>query len=43
MLANEWKIDLSNIVHEHSLEELPNLIDEMLAGKSTGRAVIKID
>jgi len=43
MLANEWKIDLSNIVHEHSLEELPELIDEMLAGKSTGRAVIKID
>jgi len=42
MLANEWKIDLSNIVHEHSLEELPKLIDEMLAGKSTGRAVIKI-
>ena len=43
MLANEWKIDLSNIVHEHILEELPKLIDEMLAGKSTGRAVIKID
>ena len=43
MLANEWKIDLSDIVHEHSLEELPELIDEMLAGKSTGRAVIKID
>ncbi len=43
MLANEWKIDLSNIVHEHSLEELPILIDEMLAGKSLGRAVIKID
>jgi len=43
MLANEWKIDMSNIVHEHSLEELPSLIDEMLAGKSIGRAVIKID
>ena len=43
MLANEWKIDLSNIVHEHTLEDLPKLIDEMLSGKSTGRAVIKID
>jgi len=43
MLANEWKIDLSNIIHEHKLEELPNLINEMLEGKSTGRAVIKID
>lgn len=43
MLANEWKIDLSNIIHEHSLEELPSLIDDMLNGKSSGRAVIKID
>ncbi len=43
MLSNEWKIDLSNIVHEHGLEELPKLIDEMLAGQSIGRAVIKID
>jgi len=42
MLAHEWKIDLSNITHEHSLEELPKLIDAMLEGKSTGRAVIKI-
>lgn len=42
MLSHEWKIDLSNITHEHSLEELPKLIDEMLEGKSTGRAVIKI-
>jgi len=42
MLANEWKIDLSNIVHEHSLEEVVALADEMLAGKSSGRAVIKI-
>ena len=43
MLANEWKIDLSNIIHEHSLEELPSLIDEMIAGRSVGRVVIKID
>ena len=42
MLANEWKIDLSAIVHEHTLEELPALIDDMIAGKSTGRAIIKI-
>jgi putative YhdH/YhfP family quinone oxidoreductase len=42
MLANEWKIDLSNIVHEHSLEEVVALADEMLAGKSSGRAIIKI-
>jgi putative YhdH/YhfP family quinone oxidoreductase len=42
MLANEWKIDLSAITHEHSLEEVPTLVDEMLLGKSSGRAIIKI-
>ncbi|MDX1809955.1 MAG: YhdH/YhfP family quinone oxidoreductase [Sulfurospirillaceae bacterium] len=41
-LANEWKIDLSDILHEHTLEELPRLIQAMLDGKSLGRAVIKI-
>ncbi len=43
MLCDEWKIDLSSIVHEHSLEELPKLIDEMIDGKSIGRAVIRLD
>ncbi len=42
MLANEWKIDLSNITHEHNMEDIPRLIDEMLNAKSFGRAVIKI-
>ncbi|MDD3342623.1 MAG: YhdH/YhfP family quinone oxidoreductase [Sulfurospirillaceae bacterium] len=41
-LANEWKIDLSAITHEHSLEEIPWLVEQMLAGKSTGRAIIKL-
>ncbi len=41
-LANEWKIDLSDIIHEHTLEELPQLIDDMLNAKSVGRAIIKI-
>ena len=43
MLSSEWKIDLSHIIHEHNLEELPKLIGDMLDGKSSGRAVIKID
>jgi putative YhdH/YhfP family quinone oxidoreductase len=43
MLANEWKIDISNLSYEHTLEELPKLIDDMLNGKSIGRKVIKID
>lgn len=42
MLANEWKIDLSDIIHEHSLEELPTLIDDMIKGQTIGRAIIKI-
>ncbi|MCF6172592.1 MAG: hypothetical protein L3J44_02235 [Campylobacteraceae bacterium] len=41
-LATKWNIDLSDIIHEHTLEELPKLIDDMLNAKSTGRAVIKI-
>jgi len=41
-LANEWKIDLGDIVHEHTLEEVPILVKAMLAGKSVGRAIIKI-
>ncbi len=43
MLANEWKIDISNFSYEHTLDELPKLIDDMLDGKSVGRKVIKID
>jgi len=43
MLANEWKIDISDLSYEHTLEELPKLIDDMLNGKSIGRKVIKID
>lgn len=41
-LASKWKIDLSDISHEHTLDDLPMLIKEMLNGKSFGRAVIKI-
>jgi len=42
MLANEWKIDLSHITHEHTLVDISTLVREMLASKSSGRAVIKI-
>ena len=43
MLANEWKIDLSTIIQEHTLEELPNLIDNMLAKITAGKTIIKIN
>ncbi len=41
-LADAWKIDLDDIVHEHTLEEIPTLVQAMLASKSVGRAIIKI-
>ena len=41
-LANEWKINLNDIVRVHTLQELPKLINDMLEGKSYGRVVIKI-
>ncbi len=41
-LSNEWKIDLNSIIKVHSLDDLPNLLDNMLKGKSVGRIVIKI-
>lgn len=42
-LSKEWKIDMDALMHEHSMDELVDLIHEMLAGKGVGRAVIKID
>ncbi|MDD2383403.1 MAG: YhdH/YhfP family quinone oxidoreductase [Sulfurospirillaceae bacterium] len=41
-LANEWKIDLNAIIHEHTLDEIPCLVNTMLAGKITGRGIIKL-
>ncbi|MBL0703078.1 MAG: YhdH/YhfP family quinone oxidoreductase [Sulfurospirillum sp.] len=43
MLSNEWRVETSQMIHEHNLEDLPSLIDEMLAGKNIGKAIIKID
>ena len=42
-LSDEWKIDMGELMHEHSMDELLPLIHAMLAGKGVGRAVIKID
>lgn len=42
-LSKEWKIDMDALMHEHSMDELVDLIHEMLAGKGVGRAIIKID
>lgn len=41
-LANEWKVDVSSITTEYKLDDLPNLVDSILKGKLSGRAVIKL-
>lgn len=41
-LANEWNINIDDLTHEHTLEEVPSLVEDMIAGKGWGRAVIKI-
>jgi len=41
-LAGEWKIDLSRIVTEVSLEELNPKIDEILRGAIRGRVVVDL-
>lgn len=41
--ANEWKIEeLEKVVSEISLEQLSEKIDAILAGKNTGRVIIKL-
>lgn len=40
-LSNEWKIDLSAIRRELTLTELPRAVEEMLAGKAFGRAIVR--
>lgn len=42
-LSGEWKLEqLMNMYREISLDELGKSIDEMLAGKSRGRTVVKV-
>ena len=41
-LSNEWKLsNLEEIIKEIGLEELPDKLDEILAGKAKGRYVLK--
>lgn len=43
LLNNDWKIDLSEIVQEISLEEVPSHLNSMLEGTSVGRKIVKIN
>jgi acrylyl-CoA reductase (NADPH) len=40
-LSHEWKLDLSAVRREKTLSELPAAVEEMLAGKSWGRVVVR--
>lgn len=42
LLADEWKpIHLKDIAREISLEQLPEILDDILAGKAKGRYILK--
>lgn len=43
-LSGPWKLEcLDGLVHEIGLEELPQIIVQMLAGKTVGRYLLRID
>ena len=41
-LAGEWKVDLTGVTREVTLDELSGVIDEILAGQTQGRIVVKV-
>ncbi len=41
-LAGEWKVDLTSITREVTLGELSGVIDEILAGQTQGRVLVKV-
>ena len=41
-LANEWKVDLTPVTREVTLDELSGVIDEILAGQTQGRVLVKV-
>lgn len=42
-LSLQWKLDLEALVTEVSLEQLPQAIDQILAGKLVGRVLLRVD
>lgn len=42
-LSVQWKLDLQDQVREISLEELPEAIEQMLAGRLVGRVLVNLD
>ncbi len=43
MLSLQWKLDLEPLVHEISLQEVPEAIRSMLATQHSGRTLVRID
>lgn len=43
LLATDWKLDLSALVEEISLDEVPQAIDKLLTGKNSGRLLVRVD
>jgi acrylyl-CoA reductase (NADPH) len=41
-IANRWKLDLTGVTNEVTLEELPREIEKILAGNLFGRTIIKM-
>jgi acrylyl-CoA reductase (NADPH) len=42
-LAGEWKLEsLGSLVSEHTLQELPDLIERMLQGRHIGRVIVNL-
>ncbi|MCY1542781.1 putative quinone oxidoreductase YhfP [compost metagenome] len=42
-LSLQWKLDLEKLVTEVSLEQLPEAIGQILAGKLVGRVLVRVD
>lgn len=41
-LAGDWKVDLAKVTREVTLDELSGVIDEILAGRTQGRVLVKV-
>lgn len=41
-LAGAWKVDLDKVTREVTLDELSGVIDEILAGQTQGRVLVKV-
>lgn len=42
MLSLQWKMDLEDLVEEISLEQVPAVLQELLAGRQKGRVLVKL-